>query len=229
MAKFNLGSPTSIQNECLPEDLACWLNTELLAVPSATVRSIIQTVSTNLDDFVQFPQRAVLLWEGCDRIAPEGKRQRYHSYPDSIKKLAKPNGVQLDSRPNGPAIAAYRLADGKRPARTGSANAWSIHHLYSGKFPYPNTNGTLHAQKHQRHFTQSAGLVAAHPIADAICNEYPCFTWFLRAEAFRRFGYDPDGVFGIGHREYGLVPGNLPYRSVKNFRMLKSLSEPTNK
>ena len=207
MAKFNLDSRTGIRSKCSPENLADWLTTEVAAISPAPIRAVVQTVCQHLDDFVQFPQRAVLLWEGCDRIAPEGKRQKYHSYPESIRQLAKPTRVQLDSRPNGPAIAAYLIADGKRPIRTGSANSWSIHHLYSGKFPYFDTAETLHAQKHQWHFTQSAGLVAAHPIADAICDEFPCFTWFLRAEAFRRFGYDPDGVFGRDHDKYGFIQG----------------------
>jgi hypothetical protein len=49
--------------------------------------------------------------------------------------------------------------------------------------------------KECKHFTQSAGLVAVHPIADALCDEYPFFSWLLRAISFQEFGYDPDGVF----------------------------------
>ncbi len=40
-----------------------------------------------------------------------------------------------------------------------------------------------------------AGLVAAHLIADALADEFAVFAWRLRAESFRRFGYDPEGVF----------------------------------
>ncbi len=90
---------------------------------------------------------------------------------------------------------AYLVAGGHRVARFGSTNAVSIHHLYSGKFPYLGHTTTLHAPKHGAHFTQSAGLVAIHPIADAMCDEYPFFSWFLRAKAFLLFGYDPDGAF----------------------------------
>ncbi len=43
--------------------------------------------------------------------------------------------------------------------------------------------------------TQSAGLVAIHPIADAMADEFACFAWLLRAKAFEKFHYDPDGVF----------------------------------
>ena len=55
---------------------------------------------------------------------------------------------------------------------------------------------TLHAAKAGDHFTQSAGLVAVHPIADALCDEFPFFAWRLRVESFNRHGYDPDRVFG---------------------------------
>lgn len=41
-----------------------------------------------------------------------------------------------------------------------------------------------------------------------MCDEYPFFAWLLRAEAFRRFGYDPDGVFSdAAVDEFGFVSG----------------------
>jgi hypothetical protein len=73
---------------------------------------------------------------------------------------------------------------GIRPSRFGSNNAWSIHHIYSGKFPYIGKYDTLHASHDGRHFTQSAGLVAIHPIADQLADEYPFFSWYLRAISF---------------------------------------------
>jgi hypothetical protein len=149
-----------------------------------------------------------LLWPDCDRIPLPGQKQKYHTYPAHPRALGKSAGVYLDRRPNGPAIAAFLLAKGARPARFGSSNNWSIHHLYSGKFPYRGVEKTLHAQKACYHFTQSAGLVAVHPVADALVDEFPFFAWLLRAEAFRRFGYDPDQVFGVNHDAFGFVPGN---------------------
>jgi hypothetical protein len=53
----------------------------------------------------------------------------------------------------------------------------------------------MRAAMDPRHFTQSAGLVAIHPIADALADEFGVFAWRLRAEAFLRFGHDPEGVF----------------------------------
>jgi hypothetical protein len=144
---------------------------------------------------------------GCNRVPLEGEKQRYHQYPELIRRLAKSRSVYLDGRPNGPAIAVYDLAGGERPERFGSSNKWSIHHIYSGKFPYPGRTATLHATKEGRHFSQSAGLIAVHPIADGMADEFPFFAWLLRAESFRRFGYDPDGVFSQLQDQFGFRPG----------------------
>jgi len=56
--------------------------------------------------------------------------------------------------------------------------------------------------KDWKHFTQSAGLVAIHPIAEALKDEYFYFAWMLRHEAFLRFDYDPDTVFSEKTDEY---------------------------
>jgi hypothetical protein len=50
---------------------------------------------------------------------------------------------------------------------------------------------------------QSAGLVAIHPVAEALKDEYSYFAWLLRHEAFLRFDYDPDSVFSEKTDEYG--------------------------
>jgi hypothetical protein len=113
----------------------------------------------------------------------------------------------LDTRANGPAVVAFQIAGGTRPGRFGSFNAWSIHHVYSGKFPYIGRTNRTHAIKEGRHFTQSAGLIATHPVADALCDEFPFFAWLLRAESFRRFGYDPDGVFSARQNKFGFAAG----------------------
>lgn len=209
MAKFNLTSPTSLYRECDLKDLDHWMHGELRKVEESAVRSVLNTVCKNLSEFVLFPPRAVLLWKGCNRVRPPGKRGKYHRYPSTLKDLARSVRIKWDTRPNGPAIMSFLIAGGERPNRMGSSNAWSIHHLYSGKFPYPGKESTLHAPKEGIHFTQSAGLIAAHPIADAICDEFPSFAWRLRAEAFLRFGYDPDGVFAEAHGDFGFQPGAL--------------------
>jgi hypothetical protein len=117
------------------------------------MRAVVETVCENLDEFIRFSSEAMPLWDGCDRVKLKGKPQKYHKFPDEIRRRAKDVGVTLDSRPNGPAIAAFLLAGGRRPKRIGSSNAWSVHHLYAGKYPYVTT----HAAKLGRHFTRSAG------------------------------------------------------------------------
>ena len=204
---YNLSSPNGIVEPCDLTDLAGWFSRELTQVPSLAERNVLKTVAGKLDSFVRWASEAVLLWPGCDRVPPPGKKQKYFSFPNHIRQMAGSLGVRLDSRPNGPAIAAFRLAGGTRPERFGSSNAWSIHHLYSGKFPYLGRRETTHAAKECNHFTQSAGLVAAHPVADALVDEFPFFAWLLRAESYRRFGYDPDSVFSNGSDDYGFQNG----------------------
>lgn len=204
---YNLTSPNGIVEPCNVSRLDKWFNRELKQVPDGAEKTVLRTVATNLDSFVQWADKPVLLWSGCDRIPPAGQRQKYFRYPEKIKKLARAQGVYLDGRPNGPAIASFFISGGNRPERFGSSNAWSIHHLYSGKFPYCGRNETTHATKNGLHFTQGAGLVAAHPVADALDDEFPFFAWLLRAHAYRKFGYDPDNVFSRRVSKYGFSGG----------------------
>lgn len=199
-----------IQAPCQLEDLPGWFSQECKAESNKSARGILQEVAGQLAEYVRWPQRAELLWNGCDRTRDSAQKQRYHTFPQELKSLAKTTGVTLDGRSNGPAIAAYLIAGGGRPNRFSGNNKWSIHHIYNKKFPYPGRKNTLHAVKESKHFTQSAGLVAIHPIADQMCDEYPFFSWLLRAEAYLRFGYDPDGVFSHGQDEYGFEVGKAP-------------------
>jgi hypothetical protein len=203
---YNLNSPYSIQAPVTLDNVEEWFREESSRLPNGSERQVLVDVAVNVDSFVNMPSRAVLLWRGCNRVPVPPARQRYHRYPDELKIIAKHAQVYLDGRPNGPAIAAFLYAGGSRPKRYGSSNAWSIHHLYSGKFPYVDRKDTTHAAKSALHFTQSAGLVAVHPIADALVDEFPPFAWLARARAYLAFGYDPDGVFGEKD-ELGFAPG----------------------
>ena len=94
--------------------------------------------------------------------------QRFLSKPASAYRFQ-------DRRSNGPAIIAYAVSGGERPMRS-NARGWNIHHLYDGKFPYPGNAGpSLQVMKEPRHFTQSAGLIAVHPLADALADEFSVF------------------------------------------------------
>lgn len=194
-SRFNLDSPNQIRERCVLAALERWFEQEIEAIPESEIRMAVAHIAKHVPSFVRFPARPALLWKGCNRVATPPAKQRIHRYPDQLVRILRPLGIQLDTRSNGPAIASYKFAGGERPGRFGTTNAWSIHHLYSGKFPYIGRNDTLHAPKQGDHFTQSAGLVAIHPLADALCDEFPAFSWLLRAMAFQRFGYDPDGVF----------------------------------
>lgn len=184
---------------CCLDDLNGWMEQEAGYIVPAAHQRVIVAVNADLDAFVKWPHRAELLWAGCDRTA------KYHNYPDTLKVLFRHQRVTCDARSNGPAIMAYLVAGGQRPHRNGN-HAWTIHHLYDGKFPYPgSTRPSVRAVMDARHFTQSAGLVAIHPIADALADEFAVFAWRLRAEAFLRFGYDPEGAFSVSRDAFGFA------------------------
>jgi len=158
-------------------------------------KKIIDEVWERRADYVKWPIEARLLWPGCVRT-------KYHRIPDRIKEEARSREVQVDSRSNGPAVMSFLLAGGKRPKRS-NRQGWHIDHIYDTKFPWPTKGRSLHAVKNGKHFTQAAGLVAVHPIAESLKDEYFHFAWLLRREAFLRFGYDPDAVFSEKTDEYG--------------------------
>ncbi len=208
---YNLNSPNSIRKPCDLSDLDAWVRNELHVLNDPTLKRVIKLVLESQGSLVQWPERACLLWDGCDRIKEPGQKLKHHQYPLEIRRLGRPTELKLDTRPNGPAIAAFQFAGGNRPKRFGTQNAWNIHHLYSGKFEYINRNDTLHAVKDGKHFTQSAGLLAAHPVADALFDEYPFFAWYFPALSFQKFGYDPDNVFQDGTvNQYGFSDWIVP-------------------
>jgi hypothetical protein len=204
---YNLTARCSLLERINLDNLPDWYSRETEQITTESFRHVANYVGTHWQEFVRFAEEPLLLWQGCDRIKADGKKQRYHSYPNEIRDAAKRLGVKLDTRPNGPARASFEFAGGERPERVGSTNDWTAHHLYSGKFPYIGHTTTTHAVKLGNHFTQSAGVITAHPIADALCDEYPFFAWLLRALSYQKFGYDPDSVFSNEHDEFGFASG----------------------
>jgi hypothetical protein len=162
---------------------------------SESERMIVSEVWGRRADYIRWPARARLLWPGCVRT-------KYHRIPDRVKEEARSKEIQVDSRSNGPAIMSFLLAGGERPMRS-NRRGWHIDHIYDGKFPWLTRTRSLHAVKNGKHFTQSGGLVAIHPVAEALKDEYFHFAWRLRREAFLRFGYDPDMVFCEATDDYG--------------------------
>ena len=211
---YNLTARCTLLERIDLNNLLDWYSRETGQIKTESFRHVAEYVGTHWGDFVRFAEKPLLLWQGCDRIRPEGKKQKYHTYPDEIKRLAKSLEMTLDRRPNGPARASFEISGGERLERVGSTNDWTAHHLYSGKFPYLGHASTTHAIKLGNHFTQSAGVITAHPIADALCDEYPFFAWLLRALSYQKFGYDPDGVFSKEQDEFGFEIGR-PCMSLK--------------
>lgn len=160
---------------------------KLRAATDARYLSVIDAVWGHPNDYIRWPKRAYL-------FSPGTIRDPYHKYnPDQVAAI-KGAGVAQDTRSNGPAIMAFAIAGGERPYRAGRNRQWTVHHVYDGKHPAPGRTCS-HAVKDGRLFSEAAGLVAVHPIADAIADEFAYFAWLLRREAHRRFAFDPDGVF----------------------------------
>ncbi len=151
-------------------------------------QTVLKLIYRNPETFVSWPQRQLLLLPGITR------ETKYHQYPIAVKQQLLNAGITPDGRSNGPAICSFLLAGGIRPLRE-TEKGWNIHHIYDGKFHHPSKAVTAHAIKDGRYFTEAAGLVALHPIADAMADEFSEFAWWLREEAFNRFGFDPDQVF----------------------------------
>lgn len=152
------------------------------------VLHVVDTVWSQKDNFVRWPQRAFAFMRGAVRVP-------YHVYAIEQLQQLRSARVAADRRSNGPAIAAYLLAGGTRPQRVAPGRSWSIHHIYDGQFPLPPLATSVRAVVDGSLFTEAAGLVAIHPVADALADEVPYFAWLLRQEAFERFRFDPDRVF----------------------------------
>ena len=153
------------------------------------ILNLTEDVWMNRDFFVRWPKRSHLLISGCKRS--DGP---YHSFDPDLRSLLRSARVKIDSRSNGPAIMAFLYAGGERPKRL-NGHGWSTHHIYDGQFPAPARTKSVRAIENGEYFTEAAGLVAIHPLADGMASEVPFFAWLLRQEAFLRFGFDPDGVF----------------------------------
>lgn len=151
-------------------------------------------VWTNRKKFLKWPKDSLLLWDGCKR-KNEHSNKRCYVYPKDLEHQIRAAGLDPDTRSNGPAIISFRFAGGVRPTRNDLNWGWPIHHIYDGRYSAHRNLKTLHASNSKEHFTHSAGLVAAHPLAHSLAGDCAYFAWLLRFEAFKRFKYDPDGVF----------------------------------
>ncbi len=145
--------------------------------------------------YIRWPRRQRLLLDAVTRH-PDGNNPNCYTYPPELAAEIVAAGLLIDARNNGPAILAFQLAGGERPRRPyPSTWAWTIHHIYDGQHPRLNQEFVPRAVADGRLFTEAAGLVAVHPLADYVGMNVPLLAWLLRSEAFRRFNFDPMGVF----------------------------------
>lgn len=150
----------------------------------------------NQHAYFKWPKKGLVLSSEWAR-----KRDPHHddlyAYSAEMIESCEKAGVPVDGRSNGPAIVTYLLAGGSRPMREDPPTwGWSIHHIYDGKYPAPHQHGgVLNAVQVAGEFTNSRGLVAAHPVADFVAANSRLLAWLLRWEAFHRFKYDPNRIF----------------------------------
>ncbi|HMJ88301.1 MAG TPA: hypothetical protein VK530_00710 [Candidatus Acidoferrum sp.] len=143
--------------------------------------------------YFKWPKRSLLLQRGWTRHH-DGSRSDCYSYDSELKTRLTAKRLEPDGRNNGPAILAFLMAEGTRPRCNGGG--WPIHHVYDGSAEHPvSRKKILHSVQNGDFFTQSAGLVAAHPVAHCIAHQSPLLGWLLRWEAYKRFTFDPDRVF----------------------------------
>lgn len=147
------------------------------------IEHIRKLVISNIEEFVRWPEEGRLWCPGLVR----GKIH-HEALPAEFVRLARERKVALDRKQNGPAIMAFKLAGGAIPKVKATGRAWHVHHIYDGQFPRAGSAET-HAVKSGEHFTHSGGLVAVHPLAEALAECDPSFACFLRDEAGRRFQY----------------------------------------
>jgi hypothetical protein len=140
----------------------------------------ILSILTDPEQFFQWPQLGALFWPRC-------VRDEEHIFPAELVTHLERLGLKPDTRTNGPAINSFQAAGGKRPIW--GNECWPIHHIFDG------TEGSPHAVHDGNHFTHSAGLVAAHPVAHHLAHHSDLLKWLLWREAFLRFGFDPTRVF----------------------------------
>lgn len=156
--------------------------------------NLIDTIWDKPDVYVQWPRKALL-------FAPGSVYGHRHQYTDEQRRFAKASGTRITYGPFAPAVVAFRAAGGFRPYKLDGTTKWPICHIYHGFFLAPGRDQTLNATSDGLHFSQAAGLVALHFFAGMLLGSSPYFAWLLRYEAYKRFAYDPDHVFGDASQE----------------------------
>ena len=186
------------------------------ATPTIPIQNMLYRLCLELyagNTLVSVPYRSMLLWPRCT------PGENLDDLPSDPKDLAltcvgpmglldyeekaltrelKERGISCTEKcPVHPDRFAFEFAGGECPP------GWSLHHLYDGVFPFPGRKRVIDARKHGKHFTQTAGIVAVHPVVQEVYDHYACIRRTLRARSFIEFQYDPDHYFAKGRRHNG--------------------------
>jgi hypothetical protein len=99
------------------------------------------------------------------------------------------------------AAAAFKYAGGNVPQPTPGVDNWKLLHLYPSldRIVLGDLESIFLAATH---FTQSANMVAVHPLVHQLMADHPCILSVLQARMFTAFGienrYDPERKFAPG-------------------------------
>lgn len=190
------------------------------APPTVPIQNMLYRLCLELYEgnrLVSFAYRSMLLWPRCtpgenlDDLPAEPKELALtcigpiglSAYEEKeLIAALKERGISCTEKyPVHPDRFAFAFARGQHP------NDWTFHHLYDGIVPFHGRKKTLDAQKHGRHFTETAGMVTVHPLVQELYDHCACIRRTLRARSFTQFKYDPDEYFEKGrpHNERGFV------------------------
>ena len=177
------------------------------------------------DTLIRFPKCAVLVWPRCttNEYNRPGIPDDPDELPDYVATWVGDLGLSGNPRltqmmeeagilEHPPAAAlrdevAFRVAGGVTP-QTAQGQPWMLRHLYEGLHPFLGKEQTFDSMNDGDHFTQTAGLVAVHPILDYFW-QFGAVVKTARARAYVSFGYDPDRYFNpVGHNPKGFIPNH---------------------
>jgi hypothetical protein len=165
---------------------------------------------------VSFARQGILLWPRCtpgenlDPLPDDAQEQVLDSLvsahlseneKESLgNELSKVGVGSIEQYPAHPERFAFKFAGGWLQ------QDWFFKHLYDGSIALGSAKKRLNALKRGKHFTQTAGMAAIHPIVQELYEAYPCLRRTLQARSFASFGYDPEHFFSqCEHTAFGFV------------------------
>jgi hypothetical protein len=194
LSRFSIQLADELDSPSRWEDVPEWIRAMADNRSSVAVQSAM-AIWNQRNTYIRWPKKKRLLLPGTTRH-PDGNNQHCYDYPEELVRELNDAGLPDDRRNNAPAILVFQLTGGDRPRRPyPSSWAWTIHHIYDGKHPSPNGVPVSRAVSDGKLFSEAAGLVAVHPLADYVATNEPLLAWLLRWEAFNRFRFDPMNIF----------------------------------